>query len=67
MPPNSIPRCSNASFIFLQRISSGTTLALDELLEERHVLVASDSVPQGFERRVDNLAAAVTFMLVITG
>jgi hypothetical protein len=24
-----------------------------------HVLVASDSVPQGFERRVDNLPAAV--------
>jgi len=34
-------------------------LALYEPLQERHVLVASESVPQRFERGVDNLAAAV--------
>jgi len=35
-------------------------LALYEPLQERHVLVASESVPQRFERSVDNLAAAVS-------
>ena len=35
---------------------TGPDLSLYKLLQERHVLVASDSVPQGFERRFDNLA-----------
>jgi hypothetical protein len=41
------------------RRRSHRPVTLYKLLQERHVLVASDSVPQGFERRVDNLAAAV--------
>jgi hypothetical protein len=42
------------------RESHRPDLTLYKMLQEWHVLVASDSLPQGFERRVDNLAAAVT-------
>jgi len=34
-------------------------LALYKPLQEGHVIVTADRVPQGFEGRVDNLAAAV--------
>jgi hypothetical protein len=37
-----------------------TDLTLYQLLQERHVLVAPDSVPQGFEGGIDDLAAAVS-------
>ena len=42
-------------------------MTLYQLLQEWHVLVASDSVPQRFERHVDNLAAAVSVHVGITG